>query len=200
MIQLLGIIIYIFGVYLNVKINNMLLSKIVQLVALISLGLTISNPFIVVLLTVLLLISKNLYTPVGKELIDDLKKFLFNKSMVRNSTYLMLVITGGIFVGFSLPAVKNYPTMIFITTIGALLLIYVVEFSNYKSFEEKIKTASNKNADQIEALKYAYELMHPFSQVGVEEAITNRIELFKNVRNRNSETSEKSEKSDTENR
>jgi len=200
MIQLLGIIIYIFGVYLNVKINNMLLSKIVQLVALISLGLTISNPFIVVLLTVLLLISKNLYTPVGKELIDDLKKFLFNKSMVRNSTYLMLVITGGIFIGFSLPAVKNYPTMILITTIGALLLIYVVEFSNYKSFEEKIKMASNKNADQIEALKYAYELMHPFSQVGVEEAITNRIELFKNVRNRNSETSEKSEKSDTENR
>jgi len=200
MIQLLGIIIYIFGVYLNVKINNMLLSKIVQLVALISLGLTISNPFIVVLLTVLLLISKNLYTPVGKDLIDDLKKFLFNKSMVRNSTYLMLVITGGIFIGFSLPAVKNYPTMILITTIGALLLIYVVEFSNYKSFEEKIKMASNKNADQIEALKYAYELMHPFSQVGVEEAITNRIELFKNVRNRNSETSEKSEKSDTENR
>ena len=197
MIQLLGFIIYMFGIYLNVKINNMLLSKIVQLVALISLGLTISNPFIVVLLTVLLLISKNLYTPVGKELIDDLKKFLFNKSMVRNSTYLMLVITGGIFVGFSLPAVKNYPTMILSTTIGALLLIYVVEFSNYKSFEEKIKTASNKNADQIEALKYAYELMHPFSQGGIEEAIVNRIELFKNVRNKNSE---ETEKSDTENR
>ncbi|HRT01742.1 MAG TPA: hypothetical protein P5192_05180 [Fervidobacterium sp.] len=200
MIQLLGFIIYMFGIYLNVKINNMLLSKIVQLVALISLGLTISNPFIVVLLTVLLLISRNLYTPVGKELIDDLKRFLFNKSMARSSTYLMLVITGGIFVGFSLPAVKNYPTMILSTTIGALLLIYVVEFSNYKSFEEKIKTASNKNADQIEALKYAYELMHPFSQVGIEEAIVNRIELFKNVRNKNSETSEESEKSDTENR
>ena len=197
MIQLLGFIIYLFGIYLNVKINNMLLSKIVQLVALISLGLTISNPFIVVLLTVLLLISRNLYTPVGKELIDDLKRFLFNKSMARNSTYLMLVITGGIFVGFSLPAVKNYPTMILSTTIGALLLIYVVEFSNYKSFEEKIKTASNKNADQIEALKYAYELMHPFSQVGIEEAIVNRIELFKNVRNKNSE---ETEKSDTENR
>ncbi|HRV38555.1 MAG TPA: hypothetical protein P5156_07800, partial [Fervidobacterium sp.] len=102
--------------------------------------------------------------------------------------------------GFSLPAVKNYPTMILSTTIGALLLIYVVEFSNYKSFEEKIKTASNKNTDQIEALKYAYELMHPFSQVGIEEAIVNRIELFKNVRNKNSETSEESEKSDTENR
>ncbi len=197
MIQLLGFIIYIFGIYLNVKINNMLLSKIVQLVALISLGITISNPFVVVLLTVLLLISRNFYTPVGKELIDDLKRFLFNKSMARNSTYLMLVITGGIFIGFSLPAVKNYPTMILSTTIGALLLIYVVEFSNYKSFEEKIKTASNKNTDQIEALKYAYELMHPFSQVGIEEAIVNRIELFKNARNKNSE---KSEKSDTENR
>lgn len=201
MIQVLGIVIYVFGIYLNIKISNMLLSKIIQLIALITLGLTISNPFIVVLLTVLILMSKTFYTPVGYDLVDDLKKFLFNKTMLRNSTYLMLVITGGIFVGFSLPAVKNYPVVIFATTIGALALIYIVEFSNYKSFEEKIKRASDKRADPIEALKYAYELMHPFSQAGIEEVITNRIELFKNVRNKGSETpesTEKEKKSDTE--
>ncbi|HCI30007.1 MAG TPA: hypothetical protein PKI14_03865 [Fervidobacterium sp.] len=189
MIQVVGIALFIAGIYINIKVNNIFISKLVQLFVLISLGYTLKNQFIIVLFTVFLLISRNLYTPIGIELIDDLKRFLFAKTMLRNTTYLMLVITGGIFVGFSLPAVKSYSVTIIITTAVALLLIYVVELSNYKSFEEKIKRASEKSTDPIEAIKYAYELMHPLSQANIEETIKNRVELFASLRNRDSEKS-----------
>jgi len=71
-----------------------------------------------------------------------------------------------------------------IITLVTVLLLWVVEISNMKSFEEKIKRATEKGGDPIEALKYAYKLMNPFSNVEVDEIIKNRIELFKNIQGR----------------
>ncbi|MEN3043289.1 MAG: hypothetical protein ABDH59_08365 [Fervidobacterium sp.] len=79
----------------------------------------------------------------------------------------------------SLPAVKNYPVTISIFIVLTTLLIYLVEYSNKKSFEEKIRKFQ-KTSDQLEALKEAFELMSAFKQINTEELIKNRLEVWKN--------------------
>jgi len=181
---ILGSAIFLFGFVLNAKIKNSILSKVVLFLSLIGISYVLRNPYLVVLLTVILLPSRYIYTPVQKELIADLKRYLFNKLMLRNKTYLMLVLTGGIFLGFALPAIVNYPISISVATLFVITLLWLVEISNMKSFEEKIKKATEKNSDPIESLRHAYSLMTPFSSTDVDEIIKNRIELFKNVENK----------------
>lgn len=184
---LLGMVCFLMGFYLHARIMNLLVSKLIVGAMLLAMGFFLRNPYLVVFLTILMLFSRHMYTPVQSDLVSDLKRYLFNRTMLRSKTYLMLVSTGGIFLGLALPAVVNYPLTIVLTTLFVVMLIWVVEFSNYKSFEEKIKKAAEKGGDlndPIEALRYAYMLMNPFSNTDVEEVIKNRIELFKNVQDR----------------
>jgi len=179
-----GIFIFGLGFVLNSQIENSILSKIILFLSLIAIPFVLRNPYLVVLLTVILLPSRYIYTPVQKEIIADLKRYLFNRLMLRSKTYLTLAITGGIFLGFSLPAIVNYPISIIIVTFFVVALLWLIEFSNMKSFEEKIKEAAEKNGDPIESMRYAYKLMTPFSNEDIDEVIKDRIELFKNAKNR----------------
>uniref|UniRef100_A0A7V4KDJ1 Uncharacterized protein n=2 Tax=Fervidobacterium pennivorans TaxID=93466 RepID=A0A7V4KDJ1_FERPE len=184
LLELVGFTAFFAGLILNIIVSNALLSKVILLLALLGVGAFIRNPYLVVLMTIVLIPSRYFYTPVGKDVIHDLKKYLFNRTMLRSKTYLMLALTGSIFLGFALPSVKNYPVTISIITLVTVLLLWVVDISNMKSFEEKIKRATEKGGDPIEALKYAYKLMNPFTNVEVDEIIKNRIELFKNIQER----------------
>ncbi|WP_448379543.1 hypothetical protein [Fervidobacterium sp.] len=184
LLELIGFTAFFAGLILNIKVSNALLSKVILLLALLGVGAFIRNPYLVVLMTIVLIPSRYFYTPVGKDVIHDLKRYLFKRTMLRSKTYLMLALTGSIFLGFALPSVKNYPVTISIITLIMVLLLWVVDISNMKSFEEKIKRATEKGGDPIEALRHAYKLMNPFSNEQIDEIIKNRIELFKNVQER----------------
>ncbi|MCX7653263.1 MAG: hypothetical protein N2Z58_01075 [Fervidobacterium sp.] len=179
MSTLIAILTIITGSYLSTRLDNLLISRLTVAGFLIITGFLVRNPILSIFLTILLLFSKTLHSPIKKDVIKDLQSYLFNKLMVRNQTYLMLVFTGGIFLGLSLPAVKNYPVTISIFIVLTTLLIYLVEYSNKKSFEEKIRKFQ-KTSDHLEALKEAFELMSPFKQINTEELIKNRLEVWKN--------------------
>lgn len=177
---LIALVITILGSYFSNKINNLLLSRLVVVCALIGIGFLISNPVLGSLLTLILLFSRVIYTQVRKDIIEDLKMYLFNKAILKSQTYLMLLFTGGIILGFVLPAVKNYKTSISIVIFVFVMLIYLVEYSNWKSFEDKINRA-REISDHIESLKHAFELMIPFKEINADEIVKNRLELWKNV-------------------
>lgn len=178
---LLGFVIAMIGTYVTVRIDNLLVSRIITGICLIAMGFFISSPLLSLLLTVILLFSNKVYTPIKSDIITDLEAYLFNKILLRSQTYLMLVFTGGIFLGLALPAVKNYPIAISIFVFLTTFLICLVEYSNKKSFKEKIEKVS-RTADPIESLREAFELMLPFKSVNSEELIKNRIEMRKNYR------------------
>jgi len=181
LLELIGFTAFFAGLILNIKVKNTLLSKVILLLTLLGIGFFVKNPYLIVLMTIILIPSRYFYTPVGKDVIHDLKSYLFNRTMLRSKTYLMLALTGSVFLGFALPSVKSYPVTISIITLIMVLLLWIVDISNMKSFEEKIKRATEKSGDPIEALRYAYKLMNPFSNEETDEIIKNRIELFKNV-------------------
>ncbi len=180
---LLGFIIAMIGTYVTVRIDSLLISRIVTAIFLIAMGFFIPNPLLSLLLTVILLFSNRIYSPIKSDIVKDLENYLFNKILLRSQTYLMLVFTGGIFLGLALPAIKNYPVPISIFVLLTTFLIYLVEYSNKKSFKEKIEKVS-RTADPIESLKEAFELMLPFKSINSEDLIKNRIELWKNYKER----------------
>lgn len=180
---LLSFIITMVGVYYTVRIDNLLFSRLMTVAFLVAIGFFVSNPLLSLLLTIILLFSNRVYSPIKSDIIKDLEFYLFNKILLRSQTYLMLVFTGGIFLGLALPAVKNYPIVISIFVFLTTFLIYLVEYSNKKSFKEKIEKVS-RTADPIESLKEAFELMLPFKSINSEDLIKNRIELWKNYKER----------------
>ncbi len=91
----------------------------------------------------------------------------------------MLLFTGGIILGFVLPAIKNYKINISIVIFVLVTLIYLVEYSNWKSFEDKISRA-REVSDPIESLKHAFKLMIPFKEINADEIVKERLELWKN--------------------
>lgn len=176
---LLSFIITMVGVYYTVRIDNLLFSRLMTVAFLVAIGFFVSNPLLSLLLTIILLFSNRVYSPIKSDIIKDLEFYLFNKILLRSQTYLMLVFTGSIFLGLALPAIKNYPVAISIFVLLTTFLIYLVEYSNKKSFKEKIERV-NRTADPIESLKEAFELMLPFKEINSEELIKNRIEIWKN--------------------
>lgn len=176
-----GTVVFLIGIVLNNWISSLLLSRLILILTMIGIGFLIKNPYAVVVLTLLLLPSRYIYTPVGKEMLTDLRRFLFNRAMIRNKTYLTLIGTAGVFLGFALPAIKNYPISISVVIVVAIAVIYIVEYSNEKGFNDKVERAFGNKSDEIESLKIAYEKMVLFSSTDVDDLIKNRIELFKNV-------------------
>ncbi|MGQ9855434.1 MAG: hypothetical protein ACUVQF_01740 [Fervidobacterium sp.] len=176
-----GTVVFLIGIVLNNWVSSLLLSRLILILTMIGIGFLIKNPYAVVVLTLLLLPSRYIYTPVGKDMLRDLRRFLSNRAMIRNKTYLTLVGTAGIFLGFALPAIKNYPISISVVIVVAIAVIYIVEYSNEKAFNDRVKMVLGNKSDQIEALKIAYEKMVLFSSTDVDDLIKNRIELFKNV-------------------
>ncbi|MFN6991463.1 MAG: hypothetical protein ACK4MM_01945 [Fervidobacterium sp.] len=183
----LGFIIAIVVAILNTRFENLIISRLFISIALIIVGFLIKNPFLSLALTVLLLFSRTLHSPISKDLIKDLKNYLYNKILLNSSTYLMLLFTGGIFLGFALPAIKHYWLGISLFVIITNLLIYIVEYSNLKSFNEKIEKFMEKSTDPIEALKEAYKLMIPFKNTNAEDVIKTRLEMVKNYREKRNE-------------
>ncbi|MGC8903161.1 MAG: hypothetical protein ACP5KD_07495 [Fervidobacterium sp.] len=178
---LLVLLIAVLGAYLSNIVNSLVLSRMVIIISLISLGFFLSNPVVGSLISIILFFSRTIYTPAKDDPLIDIKCYLLNKALLKSQTYLMLLFTGGFFTGLILPAIKNYPLPISIFTFLIVFLVYIVEYSNMKSFEEKIKKA-RQDSDPIEALRYAFELMlPPFKEINSEEMIKNRLEFWKNV-------------------
>lgn len=187
----LGFLIAIIGAILNTRFENLIISRLFISIVLIIVGFLIKNPFLSVTLTVLLLFSRTFHSSISKDLIKDLKNYLYNKILLNSSTYLMLLFTGGIFLGFALPAIKHYWLGISLFIIITNLLIYIVEYSNLKSFNEKIEKFMENSTDPIEAIKEAYKLMMPFKNVNAEDVIKTRLEMVKNYREKKSEKNKK---------
>lgn len=165
--------------YITSLVDNLLFSRLITSIFLIAIGLLTKSSILSVLITVFLLFSKTLYFPIKSDVIKDIENYLFNKILLKSQTYLMLVFTGGIFIGLALPAVKNYPISISVFVFLTNFFIYLVEYSNKIKFKEKIKKV-NQTSDPLEALKEAFELMLPFKQFNAEELIKNRLEIWKN--------------------
>ncbi|MFN3692279.1 MAG: hypothetical protein ACK4R7_05255 [Fervidobacterium sp.] len=180
-------LIAIIGAILNTRFENLIISRLFISVVLIIVGFLIKNPFLSVALTILLLFSRTFHSSINKDLIKDLKNYLYNKILLNSSTYLMLLFTGGFFLGFALPAIKHYWLGISSFVIITNLLIYIVEYSNLKSFNEKIEKFMENSTDPIEALKEAYKLMMPFKNVNAEDVIKTRLEMVKNYKEKKSE-------------
>lgn len=178
------------GSIVNTRLESLFVSKIFISIILIIVGFLVRNPFISVILTLFLLFSRTLYSPMKSDAIKDLKNYLFNKILLGSPTYLMLIFTGGVFLGFALPAVKNYWLSISIFVILTNLLIYLVEFSNFKSFNEKIEKYMETH-DPIESLKEAYQRMMPFKEVNAEEIIKIRMEQLRNYKERHEKYNKK---------
>ncbi|ODN29791.1 hypothetical protein [Fervidobacterium thailandense] len=175
-----GLTAYIVGTYFVTKVKRLEFAKLIQCLVLIALGLTFNNPLLVAGLTDLFLLTRFLYVPIRKDTLDDLKEFVFAKLILKSKTYLMLVLTGGTFLGLSLPAIKNYPTSISVITFVTVWLIYLVEKSNWNSFTQKFNKRIERSGDPLQALKDTYESMVLFSPVDGGELIRNRLEMRKN--------------------
>lgn len=175
-----GLTAYIVGTYFVTKVKILEFAKLIQCFVLIILGLTFNNPLLVAGLTDLFLLMRFLYVPIRRDTLEDLKEFVFARLMLKSKTYLMLVLTGGTFLGLSLPAIKNYPTSISVITFISVWLIYLVEKSNWKSFTERFNKRLKCSGDSLEALKDTYQSMVLFSPVDGGELIQNRLEMRKN--------------------
>jgi len=178
-----GLTAYIVGTYFVTKVKMLEFAKVIQCSVLIVLGLTFNNPLLVAGLTDLFLLMRFLYVPIRRDTLEDIKEFVFAKLILKSKTYLMLVLTGGTFLGLSLPAIKNYPTSISVITSITIWLIYLVEKSNWKSFTQRFNKRLERFGDPLEALKDTYESMVLFSPVDGGELIRNRLEMRKNKLN-----------------
>lgn len=178
----LGITLALLGAYVHNVVANFLLSKMLVVAFLLSLGFTVPSPIWCAVLTNLLLGSRLLHVPLRDNVEEDLRNFVFYRSLLRNQTFLMLLLTGGTFLGLALPAVVNYPLSIGVVTVATVLLIAVVEQTNRRRFDDRLRRYFEKTGDFLESVKRAYSSMVLHPTVDPENLVKDRLEVFRSRR------------------